>query len=230
IGTGPYTIESFKTGVDIEQLMKERNQLLSNKLQIEKTLKQRDITIKLLEDTNRKLQKDNAVLQTNNAILEEAASVADTIQRYQNQRIEEQAKSIQTLIENYSQKCSEITGQYKSPLSRDILNVILDGSEKGPNNKNIESLTISACFQLPTETAREKVIVYFTLFNRKNDKAIRRIKFAIPKTENQDNISYYEGRHRIKTQGSLRLSDEVKYYYEITYLENVIAKGAINPS
>ena len=55
-----------KTGVDIEQLMKERNQLLSNKLQIEKTLKQRDITIKLLEDTNRKLQKDNAVLQTNN--------------------------------------------------------------------------------------------------------------------------------------------------------------------
>jgi hypothetical protein len=219
-----------KTGVDINQLMKERNQLLSNKLQIEKTLKQRDITIKLLEDTNRKLQKDNAVLQTNNAILEEAASVADTIQRYQDIRIKKQAKSIQTLIDNYSQKCSEITGQYKSPLSRDILNVVLDGSEKGPNNKNIESLTVSACFQLPTETAKEKVIVYFTLFDKKNEKAIRRIRFAVPKTENLDNISYYEGRHRIDTKGQLQLSDGVKYYYEITYLENIIAKGAINPS
>ena len=133
-------------------------------------------------------------------------------------------------MSNYSQKCSEITGQYKSPLSRDVLNVVLDGTDKGPENKNIESLTVAACFQLPKEESRERVLVYFTLYDKNTEKAIRRIKFAVPKTHKNNNISYYEGTHNIDTKGTLRLSDEIKYYYEITYLENVIAKGTINPS
>ena len=88
-----------KSRGDIEQLMRERSQLLSNKIQLEETMKQRDITIKLLEQTNKQLQKDNAVLKTNNAILEEAASVADTIQRYQDLTIRKQSERHQRVDE-----------------------------------------------------------------------------------------------------------------------------------
>ncbi len=221
-----------KTRFDIDKLVQERNRLLSNKIRLQRTLKQRELTVKLLAETNDKLKKDNEVLQTNNIMLEEAAVIADTIQRYQGMTILQQEENIKELISNYAQKCSEVTGQYKSPLSRDVLNVVLDGSEKGPENNFIESLTVSACFQISAAQANERVIVYFTLFEKGNyrNKIVRKVRFAIPKTHVNSNISYYEGSHRLDTKGQLKLSDEVKYYYEITYLEDIIAKGTINPS
>lgn len=219
-----------KTRTDINQLVQERNQLLSNKIRLEATIKKRANTVKLLEETNKQLKRDNQRLQSNNDMLEEAAAIADTIQRYQGLTILRQEESMRSMMSNYAQKCSEVTGQYKSPLSRDVLNIVFDGTEKGPENRYIESLTVSACFQIPDEQASEKVIVYFTLYDRDSKKAVRRIRFPVPKTQINSNISYYEGTHRIETQGQLQLSDDIKYYYEITYLEHILAKGTISAS
>lgn len=215
---------------DIDRLMSERSKLLHNKNELEVTLKLREKTIQLLEEANRKLKEDNAMLKSNNAILEEAKMMADTIQQYQEKTIKKQEASIKELSASYGQKCSELTGQYKSPLARNTLNVLMDGSEKGPNNKFIESLTISACFQIPEASAKSKVIVYFTLYEHESKKAVRRIRFAVPKTKVSSNGSYYEGSHKINTQSQLKLKDNTQYYYEITYKESVISRGAIKSS
>lgn len=215
---------------DINRIMSERSKLLHNKNELESTLKLRETTIKLLEEANRKLKEDNAMLKSNNAILEEAKMMADTIQQYQEKTIKKQEASIKELSINYGQKCSELTGQYKTPLTKNSLNVLLDGSEKGPNNKFIESLTVSACFQIPDTKAKNKVIVYFTLYEQDTRKAVRRIRFSVPKTKVSSNGSYYEGTHKINTKSQLQLKDNAQYFYEITYKESVISKGIIKSS
>lgn len=227
---GNLTQKKDKTRDDITRLMSERQRLLANKLELEENIQQRETTIQLLEEANKKLAKDNRILKTTNALLEEAAMASDTIQLYQDMTIREQEKSIQELISNYSQKCSEIIGQYKAPISRDVLDVVMNGNDKGPESRFIESLTITACFQVPDENYSEKVMVYFTLFDKDTKRVIRKVRFAVPKTHHSSNVSYYEGSHKIKTNSKFELSDDINYYYEITYLEAVIAKGAFNPS
>jgi hypothetical protein len=227
---GSLTQKKDKSREDIKQLIIERQRLLENKIALEENIQQRETTIQLLEEANKKLAKDNQILKSTNAILEEAAMASDTIQLYLDLTIREQEESIKELMSSYAQRCSEITGQYRTPITRDALNVVLDGEEKGPEGKYIESITVTACFQVSDETSNEKVLVYFTLFDKDTKRVVRKVKFLVPKTYNSNNVSYYEGTHTLNTQGRFILSDTVKYYYEITYLENVVAKGALNPS
>ena len=227
---GLITNKKDKSRDDIQQLMVERRRLLSNKVALEQNIQQRETTIQLLEEANKKLATDNRILKSTNALLEEAAIVSDTIQLYLDMTIREQEESIKELINNYSQKCSEIIGQYKAPITRDVLDVVMDGKEEGPESKYIESMTITACFQLPNEKTSERVLVYFTLYDKETKRVVRKIKFLVPKTYHSRNISYYEGTHKLSTQGKFELSDNVKYSYEITYMEKIVAKGVLNPS
>lgn len=227
---GSLTMKKDKSRDDIRQLIVERQRLLANKIELEENIQQRETTIQLLEEANKKLATDNQILKSTNALLEEAAMASDTIQLYLDMTIKEQEESIKELITNYSQKCSEIIGQYKTPITRDVLNVVMDGKGEGPENKYIESMTITACFQLPNEKTSERVLVYFTLYNNETKKVIRKVKFLVPKTYHSNNVSYYEGTHQVSTQGKFALSDNIKYVYEITYMEKVVAKGQLNPS
>lgn len=227
---GSLTSKKDKSRDDISKLIIERQRLFANKLELEESILQRETTIALLEEANKRLATDNKILKSTNALLEEMAMASDTIQLYQDLTIKEQEENIKELMVFYGQKCSEIIGQYKAPINRDMLNVVMDGEEKGPESKYIESLTITACFQIGELEASEKVLVYFTLFDGDSKKVVRKVRFAVPKTHKNSNISYYEGSHKINTRGKFELSDDVKYYYEITYLEAIIAKGSLNPS
>ena len=227
---GSLTKKKDKSRDDIRQLIVERQRLLANKIELEENIQQRETTIQLLEEANKKLANDNQILKSTNALLEEAAMASDTIQLYLDMTIKEQEESIKELMNSYSQKCSEIIGQYKAPITRDVLDVVMDGKEDGPESKYIESMTITACFQLPDEKTSDRVQVYFTLFDKETKRVVRKIRFLVPKTYHSNNVSYYEGTHKLNTQGKFELSDNVKYAYEITYMEKIVAKGSLNPS
>lgn len=215
-----------KTIADINQLKKERETLLNNNKILKRTIEESKKTALLIKNGNHRMKLENKLLENANKLLEEAAIASDTILKYQEMALKSQQKSIKTLIRNYAQDCAQLTGQYKIPLSKDRITILLDESN-ATKSRDLESVTIDACYQLQKTNAGEKIMVYFQLYDGSKKRVLRDIVFPLKKTSSDKTISYYEGSHTISTAGKYRLKEDKDYFYEVKYLEKVIAKGLL---
>lgn len=212
-----------KSDDDIETLKEERKTLLwNNDLLQEMTSEARTVEAKL-KAQNQELKLENQLLKNSNKLLSEAAVAADTIQKYQEKKIEEQAEMLSKMNFNSSAQCARLTGTYKVPFSSNRLKVILDDGN-APKPSELENMTIEACYQLNSSTNQNKIIVYFQLFDKNKQEVVRDIPFSLNKIASELNVNFYEGELTFPTDEGLRLNGE-SYFYEVKYLENVIASG-----
>jgi len=215
--------KDVKSDDDIEMLKDERRTLLwNNELLKEMTDEAKTIESKLKAE-NQQLKLDNQLLKNANKLLEEAAIAADTIQKYQEKKIAEQAAVLAQKDVNISSKCAKLTGIYKIPFSSNRLKVVLDEGN-APKPSDLENMTIEACYQLNKTANQEKIIVYFQLFDKNKQEVVRDIPFSLNKITSESNINFYEGELTFPTNEGLRLNGD-SYFYEVKYLENVIASG-----
>jgi hypothetical protein len=212
-----------KSDDDIETLKEERKTLLwNNDLLQEMTSNAKTIEAKL-KAQNQQLKLDNQLLRNSNKLLSEAAVAADTIQKYQERKIAEQAEMLSKMNFNSSAQCARLTGTYKVPFSSSRLKVVLDEGSS-PKPSELENMTIEACYQLNSTANQNKIIVYFQLFDKNKQEVVRDIPFSLNKIASESNVNFYEGELTFPTDEGLRLNGE-SYFYEVKYLENVIASG-----
>lgn len=214
-----------KTAADIESLKEERKMLLMNNQALKKTIEERQQTERELKTENQRLKLDNQLITNANKLLEDAANAADTIQRYQEFQIANQREVIRKMTLNYAEQCARLTGAYKIPLSSTRLTVLLDEGT-APKPKDLENMTISACYQLQDEIAKDKIIVYFQLYDDQKREVVREVAFPLNRTSSEDEIHYFEGDFTLPTDKNLQL-DLSAYFYEVRYLEQVIASGQL---
>lgn len=212
-----------KSEDDIELLKEERKTLLWNNDLLKEIVTEAKVVESKLKAQNQELKLDNQLLKNANKLLEEAAAAADTIQKYQEEKIAQQAAMISKMNVSSSSKCAKLTGLYKVPFSSSRLKVILDEGN-APKPSELENVTIEACYQLNINPNYDKIIVYFQLFDKNKQEVVRDIPFALIKTGSESNINFYEGELTFPTNEGLQLSGE-SYFYEVKYLENVIASG-----
>ncbi len=212
-----------KSDEDIELLKQERKSLLwNNELLKEMTAEAKSLESKLKAE-NQQLKLDNKLLKNANKLLEEAAIAADTIQKYQEQKIAKQKAFLAQNNSIVTNRCARLTGTYKVPFSANRLKVVLDEGT-APKPSDLENMTIEACYQLNVTTSQEKIIVYFQLFDKNKQEVVRDIPFSLNKIASELDINFYEGELTFPTNEGLRLNGE-SYFYEVKYLENVIASG-----
>ena len=96
--------------------------------------------------------------------------------------------------------------------------------------KELESLTISACYQIQKPITKSKILVYFHLYENDKENVVKEIMFPLNKTNADDSVIYFEGKYTIPTDGKDRLSNNKTYFYEVRYREEVIAKGTLKSS
>lgn len=216
-------MKQTKTDADIELLKQERKTLLLNNEILKQTIAQTKQTENQLRSQNQKLTLDNQLLTNANTLLEEAAVAADTIQKYQELRIIDQKGVIDRMTLNVASQCARLTGTYKIPFSSDELTVVLDEGN-APKPKDLQNMTIEACYQVQGEISNERIIVYFQLYDQNKKEVIRDISFPLSRISSEDNINFFEGKFTLPTDKGLKLNDD-EYFYEVKYLEKVIAKG-----
>lgn len=212
-----------KTDADIELLKEERKSLLLNNQILKQTIAESKVTKEKLKSENQRLGLDNQLLSNANKLLEEAAVASDTIQKYQEIRIEKQKKAIDKMTATIAGQCARLTGLYKIPFSSNQLTVVLDQGN-APKPRDIQNMTIEACYQTQGKSSNDKIIVYFMLYDKDKRTVVRDIPFPLSRVSSENNINFFEGDYTIPTDRGLRLNDE-EYFYEVKYLEKVIAKG-----
>jgi hypothetical protein len=212
-----------KTEADIDVLKEERKMLLLNNQMLKKTIAESKQTESELKSENQRLKLDNQLITNANRLLEGASNAADTIQKYQEFQIEHQREIIRKMTLNYAGECAKLTGLYKIPFSATRLTILLDEG-KAPKPKDLENLTIAACYQIQGEVSSEKIIVYFQLYDNHKRAVVREVAFPLNRTSSEDEIHYYEGDFTLPTDKSLEL-ELSEYFYEVRYLEQVIASG-----
>lgn len=215
--------KEIKTDADIELLKEERKSLLLNNEILKQTIAASKVTEDKLRSENQRLALDNQLLSNANQLLEEAAVAADTIQKYQEIRIENQKDAINKITAKIAGQCARLTGLYKLPFSSDELTVVLDKGNS-PKPRDIQNMTIEACYQTHGQSSNDKIIVYFLLYDKDKRTVIRDIPFPLSRISSDDNVNFFEGDFTIPTDKGLRLNEE-EYFYEVKYLEKVIAKG-----
>ncbi|MFK7946689.1 MAG: hypothetical protein AB8G11_03790 [Saprospiraceae bacterium] len=215
--------KELKTDADIELLKQERKSLLLNNEILKQTIAESKATTEKLKTENQRLALDNQLLSNANKLLEEAAIAADTIQKYQEIRIENQKNAIDKMTATVAGQCARLTGIYKIPFSADKLTVVLDQGN-APKPRDIQNMTIEACYQTQGQSSNDKIIVYFLLYDRDKKMVVRDVPFPLSRTSSENNVNFFEGDFTIPTDRGLRLNDE-EYFYEVKYLEKIIAKG-----
>lgn len=215
--------KELKTDADIELLKKERKSLLLNNEILKQTIAASKETEEKLRTQNQRLALDNQLLSNANKLLEEAAVAADTIQKYQEIRIKNQKNAIDKITATVAGQCARLTGIYKIPFSSDKLTVVLDQGNS-PKPRDIQNMTIEACYQTQGQFANDKIIVYFLLYDKDKRTVIRDIPFPLSRISSDNNLNFFEGDFTMPTDRGLRLN-EAEYFYEVKYLEKVIAKG-----
>ena len=221
-------IKEKKTDVDIYLLKQKRKMLLLNNQILKKKIaesKNRELELRL---DNQRFRLDNQLVINANKLLEGAANAADTIQKYQEVQIKYQEGIISKMTLSYAEECARLTGIYKVPFSSTELTVLLDEGTS-PKPRELENMTISACYQLRDEMANDKIIVYFQLYDNNKREVIREVAFPLNRTNSQGAIYYYEGDFTLPTNKSLQLNLG-EYFYEVKYLEQVIASGHLKSS
>ncbi len=220
---GILLMKQTKTDADIEELKIERKTLLLNNEVLKRTIEEAKDTEHELKSENQRLALDNQLLSNANKLLEGAAVAADTIQKYQELRIAQQKSVLDKMTNNLAEQCARLTGTYKMPFSSTQLTVVLDEGT-APKPKDVQDMTIEACYQTQGESINDKIIVYFQLYDHEKKEVIRDIAFPLTRTSNVDNINFFEGKFTLPTDRGLRLNQD-SYFYEILYLEKVIASG-----
>lgn len=147
-------MKQTKTNADIELLKQERKTLLLNNEILKQTIAETKKTASELRSQNQKLSLDNQLLTNANTLLEDAAVAADTIQKYQELRIVDQTGVIERMTLNVASQCARLTGTYKIPFSSEQLTVVLDEGN-APHPKEIQNMTIEACYQTQGESTNE---------------------------------------------------------------------------
>lgn len=215
--------KEYKTDADIELLKEERKSLLLNNEILKQTIAESKATEEKLKSENQRLSLDNQLLSNANKLLEEAAIAADTIQKYQEVRIENQKEAIDKMTATIAGQCARLTGVYKIPFSSDQLTVVLDKGN-APKPRDIQNMTIEACYQTQGQSLNDKIIVYFLLYDKDKKMVVRDVPFPLSRISSENNVNFFEGDFTIPTDKGLRLM-EGEYFYEVKYLEKVIAKG-----
>jgi hypothetical protein len=214
-----------KIAADIDMLKEERKMLLLNNQMLKNTIAESKRTESELKSENQRLKLNNQLIMNANRLLEEASNAADTIQKYQEFQIENQRKVIRKMALNYAGKCAKLMGLYKVPLSSTRLTILLDEGNNTPKPKELESLTIAACYQLQgEEISSEKIIVYFQLYDDHKRVVVREVAFPLNRISSENEINYYKGDFTLPTDKNLALELN-EYFYEVKYLEQVIASG-----
>ncbi len=215
--------KDIKSDDDIIKLKEERRTLLWNNDLLQDMVTEAKTVKAQLKAQNQQLKLDNQLLKSANNLLAEAAIASDTIQKYQEKKIAEQAAVLSKISFNSSAKCARLTGSYKIPFSSNRLKVILDQGD-APKPSDLENITIEACYQMNSKLTNDKIIVYFQLFDKNKQEVVRDIPFSLNKTATDTNINFYEGELTFPTNEGLRLNGD-SYFYEVKYLENIIASG-----
>lgn len=212
-----------KSDGDIVQLKEERRSLLWNNDLLQEMITDAKTVEAKLKAQNQQLALDNKLLKSANNLLKEAAIAADTIEKYQEIKIAEQAAVLSKMSFTSSAQCARLTGTYKIPFSSDRLKVILDEGD-APKPSDLENITIEACYQMNSELTNDKIIVYFQLFDKNKQEVVRDIPFSLNKIARDADLNFYEGELTFPTNEGLRLNGD-SYFYEVRYLENIIASG-----
>ncbi|NJN78557.1 MAG: hypothetical protein HC803_09730 [Saprospiraceae bacterium] len=221
-------MKETKTDADIDLLKEERKTLLMNNQILKQTIAESKSKESDLKTLNQRLSLDNQLISNANKLLEGAANAADTIQKYQERKIENQRKVIEKMTLNYASQCARLTGTYKIPFSSTRLNILLNDGNT-PKPKDLNDLTIAACYQLQGEAATDKIVVYFQLYDNNKREVVQEVTFPLNKVSSEDEIHYYEGNFTLPTDKGLELNLDA-YFYEVRYLENVIASGHFKAS